>query len=143
YDAPGVDVYLNAGGTRTPVDAAVLEARTHQLQFVHKFPKEINPATWEVMIREQCDAMGITPNDVDHYVFTQLNINSIHETLDALGVARERAHTVMDRFGYTGSACIPMAFHDLVKSGRPERGDLVFFVASGGGLSFAIAAFRL
>ncbi len=134
---------IYAGGTRRPVDAEALAEGAHQLRFVHKFPKEINPATWEAMIREQCDALGITPQDVDHYVFTQLNINSIHETLDALDVSRDRAHTVMDRFGYTGSACIPMAFNDLVQTGRPEPGDLVFFVASGGGLSFAIAAFRL
>lgn len=134
---------IYAGGTRRPVDEAVLAEGAQKLRFVHKFPKEINPRTWEAMIREQCDALGITPGDVDHYVFTQLNINSIHETLDALGVPRDRAHTVMDRFGYTGSACIPMAFDDLVQTGRPEPGDLVFFVASGGGLSFAIAAFRL
>ncbi|MEN0061412.1 MAG: ketoacyl-ACP synthase III [Myxococcota bacterium] len=134
---------IYAGGTRRPVDAEVLAEGAHQLRFVHKFPKEINPQTWDVMIREQCEALGITPMDVDHYVFTQLNINSIRETLDQLGVPRERAHTVMDRYGYTGSACIPMAFDDLVQSGQPEPGDLVFFVASGGGLSFAIAAFRL
>jgi len=134
---------IYAGGTRRPVDAAALAEGAEKLRFVHKFPKEINPITWEIMVREQCAELGITPNDVDHYVFTQLNINGIHETLDKLEVPRQRAHTVMGRFGYTGSACIPMAFDDLMQSGRPERGDLVFFVASGGGLSFAVAAFRL
>ena len=134
---------IYAGGTRRPVDAAVLEEGAHKLQFVKKFPKEINPITWNRMVREQCEDLGITPQEVDHYVFTQLNINSIHEALDGLEVPRERAHTVMQRVGYTGSACIPMAFDDLVRSGGTKPGDKVMFVGSGGGLSFAVAAFQL
>lgn len=133
---------IYAGGTRRPVDAAVLAEGAHKLQFVHKFPKEINPVTWIRMVRELCADLQITPADVDHYVFTQLNINSIHEALDGLEVPRERGHTVMHKFGYTGSACIPMALDDLVAAGRVERGQLVMLVASGGGLSFAALAFR-
>lgn len=134
---------IYAGGTRRPVDASVLDDGAHKLRFVRKFPKEINPLTWIRMVREQCADLGISPQDVDHYVFTQLNINSIHEALDGLEVPRERAHTVMQRFGYTGSACIPMAFDDLVRGGGTKPGDRVMFVGSGGGLSFAVAAFQL
>ncbi|MBX2804186.1 MAG: ketoacyl-ACP synthase III [Myxococcales bacterium] len=133
---------IYAGGTRRPVDAAALEEGSHRLRFTRKFPKEINPTTWTSMIRELCGELEISPADVDHYVFTQLNIGSIHQTLDALEVPRTAAHTVMDRFAYTGSACIPMAYDDLVRSGGVQPGQLVFFVASGGGLSFATAAFR-
>jgi 3-oxoacyl-[acyl-carrier-protein] synthase-3 len=134
---------IYAGGTRRPVDEAALREGAHQLVFAKKFPKEINPITWTRMVRELCTARGIEPIDVDHYVFTQLNINSIHETLDALGVPRERGHTIMDRVGYTGSACIPMAFDDLMAAGGARPGSLVMFVASGGGLSFATALARL
>jgi len=41
----------------------------------------------------------------------------------------------MDKYGYTGSACVPMAFYDAVKAGRIKRGDTVMFVASGAGLA--------
>jgi 3-oxoacyl-[acyl-carrier-protein] synthase-3 len=79
---------------------------------------------------------------VDHYFLTQININSIYDTLDMLEVPRERAHTIMDRYAYTGSACIPMALDDAVRAGKISRGDLIFFIGSGGGLAFASAAFR-
>jgi len=49
----------------------------------------------------------------------------------------------MHYYGYTGSACIPMAFNDAWEKGRLNAGDLVFFIGSGGGLAFASAAFRL
>lgn len=134
---------IYAGGTRRPVDQEVLDSRAHQLVFAKKFPKEINPLTWTRLVRELCGDLQIAPTDVDHYVFTQLNIHSIWQTMDALGVDRDRAHTIMDRVGYTGSACIPMAFDDLVRSGATRPGQRVCFVASGGGLSFAAAMFVL
>ena len=134
---------IYGGGTRRPVTPQVLEERGHQLVFAKKFPKEINPLTWTRMVKALTGDLGLSPLQIDHYVFTQLNIHSIWETLDNLGVPRERGHTIMDRVGYTGSACIPMAFDDLVRGGGTKPGDTVCFVASGGGLSFATAIFDL
>ncbi|MEJ2678086.1 MAG: 3-oxoacyl-[acyl-carrier-protein] synthase III C-terminal domain-containing protein, partial [Gemmatimonadota bacterium] len=72
--------------------------------------------------------------------FTQININSINETLDLLGVPRERSHNVMDRFAYTGSACIPMAMADAVDRHVLRAGDLVVLMGSGGGMAMAALA---
>ena len=44
---------------------------------------------------------------------------------------------MMDRFGYTGSACIPMALADAARKHKVKDGDLVCFVGSGGGMSMA------
>ena len=49
----------------------------------------------------------------------------------------------MDKWGYTGSACIPMAFNDAWEKGKVNPGDLVLFIGSGGGLAFAAALFRM
>lgn len=134
---------IYAGGTHKPVTPEVIANKDHLLKFVKKFPKEINPATWTRMIRQACEKAGVTPGQVDHYFFTQININSIRETLDNLNVELSRAHTIMDRYGYTGSACIPMAFDDAVKQEKLKKGDLVCFMGSGGGLAFAVALYRL
>lgn len=131
------------GGTRRPVTEESLAAHDHQLVFARKFPKEVNPDTWARMVPEYCARVGISPAEVDRYIFTQLNIGSIRETLDRLGLPHDRAHTVMDRVGYTGSACIPMALHDAILTGRVKPGELVMLVASGGGLTFAAGAFRM
>lgn len=133
---------IYAGGTKTPVTPMVLENHEHQLQFVKKFPKSINPDTWSEIILELSREVGVTPTDVDHYFFTQINIFSIWETLDRLEVDRHKAYTVMHRYGYTGSACIPMALDEALSKGMIKKGDLLFFIGSGGGLAFAGAAFR-
>ncbi|MCS7013928.1 MAG: ketoacyl-ACP synthase III [Chloroherpetonaceae bacterium] len=133
---------IYAGGTHQPITERALSQKDHLLKFVRKFPKELNADMWTRMARSLCARLGIEPNDVAQYFFTQININSIWQTLDNLGVPRHKAHTIMDRYGYTGSACIPMAFHDAIEQGKVHRGDLVFFIGSGGGLAFASAAFR-
>lgn len=134
---------IYSGGTRQPVNEQVLEERTHQLQFVRKFPKELNPEIWSKMIRNLSERIDQPPSAVGRYFITQININAIWETLDRIGEAREKGHTVMHNYGYTGSACIPMAFNDAWEKGLVKQGDLVYFVGSGGGLAFASAAFRL
>ena len=134
---------IYGGGTHRPVTLEVLARHEHQLQFVQKFPKELNPSTWADMALEMCRHIGVTPQDVQHYFITQININSIRETLDRLDVPYERATTVMHRHGYTGSACIPMAFNEAWEKGRVKSSDLCFFIGSGGGLAFASAAFRM
>jgi 3-oxoacyl-[acyl-carrier-protein] synthase-3 len=48
----------------------------------------------------------------------------------------------MDKWGYTGSACVPMALDDAVAQGRIAAGDLVVLCASGGGIAMAAAAIR-
>jgi 3-oxoacyl-[acyl-carrier-protein] synthase-3 len=134
---------IYAGGTHQPITEKVLENKDHLLKFVKKFPKETNPITWTRMIKEACDEINIKPTDINHYFITQININSIWETLDNLGVDRKKGHTIMEYFGYTGSACIPMAFDDANKKGLIKKGDLVLFIGSGGGLAFALSIFKM
>jgi 3-oxoacyl-[acyl-carrier-protein] synthase-3 len=55
----------------------------------------------------------------------------------------EKCHTIMEKYGYTGSACIPMALDDAIELGKIKRGDLVVIISLGLGYSQAAAAVRL
>ncbi|MEZ4942705.1 MAG: ketoacyl-ACP synthase III [Saprospiraceae bacterium] len=134
---------IYGGGTKQPASPELLSRHGHQLQFVRKFPPELNPETWADMAQTLCRRIGVAPGDVQHFFITQININSIRETLDRLGVPHDRATTIMHSYGYTGSACIPMALNEAWEQGRVRAGDLCFFIGSGGGLAFASAAFRI
>jgi 3-oxoacyl-[acyl-carrier-protein] synthase-3 len=132
---------IYAGGTAMPLSEKVLENGDHKLKFVKKFPTEINPTTWSKMITSSLERIGKKPSDVAQYFFTQININGIRATLDILDEPMEKAHTIMDRYGYTGSACIPMALAEANELGKLKEGDLVVFMGSGGGLAFACSVF--
>lgn len=134
---------IYAGGSKTPLTLEVLNTNQQKLQFVKKIPAEINPTVWVEMITQLCDKEGVLVKDVDHFFFTQININVIHQTLDTLGVNREKAITIMHDYGYTGSACIPMAYAIAEnKEHRIKDGDLLIFMGSGGGLAFACSLFK-
>jgi len=133
---------IYAGGTHKPITTDVLAHKDNLLKFVSKFPKEFNVKKWSKTITNILSRINAKPEDVDHYFFTQININTIYQTLDVLGVDHSKAHTIMDRYAYTGSACIPMAIDDAVKKGKIKENELIVLMGSGGGLAFAGAAFR-
>jgi 3-oxoacyl-[acyl-carrier-protein] synthase-3 len=48
----------------------------------------------------------------------------------------------MDKWGYTGSACIPLTLDDAYLKGKLHPGDRVILCASGGGLAMACTLLR-
>jgi 3-oxoacyl-[acyl-carrier-protein] synthase-3 len=133
---------IYAGGCALPVTKEVVEHGDHQLKFVQKFPKELNPQMWTEMISAVAQRGGFDIAHIKHAFMTQININQIWETMDNLKLPRTTAPTVMDRFGYTGSAAIGMAFDETLRAGKINSGDTLVFMGSGGGLTFACNAFR-
>ena len=134
---------IYAGGAKAPTTCEVIEQGQHQLVFAKKFPKTLNAEMWSGMAQHLNQALDIEPAAVAKYFITQININSLRATMDILGEPHDKAHTVMHKYGYTGSACIPMALNDAWEKGLVKTGDLLYFIGSGGGLAFASAAFRL
>ncbi|MFL5813854.1 MAG: 3-oxoacyl-ACP synthase III family protein [Bdellovibrionia bacterium] len=131
---------IYAGGTHKPTTHEVIDNKEHLLKFPKRIPPETNGIHWPKLAMSVLDRIGKAPSDVTHYILTQFNIASIHETLDALKVDRARGHTIMDRYGYTGSASIPMAIADAAKSHKLKKGDTVLLIGSGGGMSMASLA---
>ncbi|MGE4133740.1 MAG: 3-oxoacyl-ACP synthase III family protein [Bdellovibrionales bacterium] len=128
---------IYAGGTRTPVTHEVIEQKRHLLDFAKKIPIETNGTHWPRLTNILLDRLHKTKDDIDHFFLTQINIQSIYEALDNLKLPHSKSHNIMDRYGYTGSACIPMALHDAVLQHKLKKGQLVFMLGSGGGLSMA------
>ncbi|WP_445955667.1 3-oxoacyl-ACP synthase III family protein [Yeosuana sp.] len=132
-----------AGGTKFQINPDSLGKKLNKLQFVKRFPSDLNPTIWSEMIKELCDEIGVNPKDINHFFISQLNIRALQQTMDLLDLDMSRTPTIMHTYGYTGSACIPMAFHLTNKEGKIKKDDLVLFVGSGGGLSFAASVFKM
>ena len=132
-----------AGGTRTPITAEVLAAgERNRLRFVQKYPASVNEEGWPRIVRAVLARAGATPDDVDLWLWTQVNRSTIVTVMGTLGQPMARAHTVMHKWGYTGSACLPMALHDAVEAGRLRDGALVVLTGSGAGLAMGTVALR-
>lgn len=132
-----------AGGTHMPITEDVLrEGRWTKVRFAQKYPPEVNIEGWPAIVNEVLEKSQLTLPEVDLFLFTQVNLGTIKEVMRIMNLPMERTHTIMQKWGYTGSACIPMVLDDAVREGKIERGQVVVMCASGGGLNMACAAFR-
>lgn len=132
-----------AGGSRFPITEEELRSGyRNKVRFAIKFPPEVNLEGWPKIVRETLNDAGLGLEDVRLFLWTQVNLSTIREVMAALNLPMERTHTIMDKWGYTGSACIPMALADAIRAGKLSRGDVFVICASGGGLNMAAAAVR-
>lgn len=138
YKAMGI----YAGGTAQPINEDVLASKMHQLKFITKIPPEFNAEHWPRIARLLLDKVQSSAHDVQKYFLTQINIDSIRQTMDRLEVSHDKAHNIMDKYGYTGSACLPMALCDAKDRGLLKKGDLIMLIGSGGGVAMGGMAIR-
>jgi len=124
-----------AGGTKNQVTHELLDQDKIGLQNLQTLPGDRNVRLWPMVVNKLLEKAGLQAKDIDHFIFTQINKSVIIKVMDAIGQPIEKTHFVMDKYGYTGSACVPMAFHDAVKCQNIKKGEKVLFVASGAGLS--------
>jgi 3-oxoacyl-[acyl-carrier-protein] synthase-3 len=132
-----------AGGTAEPATAEAVAAGRTKVKMLERYPPEVNHEGWPRLARRLAAEGGFGLGEVDLFVFTQVRKPSIELVMTELGLPPERTHTIMEEQGYTGSACLGMAFHDAVERGKVKPGDLVVFIGSGVGYNQAGAAFRM
>ncbi|MGA8726826.1 MAG: beta-ketoacyl-ACP synthase III [Acidimicrobiales bacterium] len=85
---------------------------------------------------------GLTIDDIDLVVPHQANLRIITAATQRLGIPDEKAVVVIDRYGNTSSASIPLALVDALETGRLGDGGLVLLTGFGGGMTWASAVLR-
>ncbi len=140
HDAMGI----YSGGTYRPATPEIVaESGKPRVQFVKKFPATFNSDNWPPLVRGVVAKAGLTLDEIDFFLFTQLNLRTIEFVMDNLGQPMSKTHWIMDKWGYLGSACIPAALDDALERGRgPKPGDNVVFCATGGGMAMAAVVWR-
>jgi 3-oxoacyl-[acyl-carrier-protein] synthase-3 len=133
---------IYSGGTAEPASEESVRAGRTQVKLVERYPPEINHEGWPRLVRRLATEGGFAVSDIDFLIFTQVRKPSIELVMSDLGLPMERTHTVMEEWGYTGSACVPMALHDARARGKIKTGDLVVLIGSGVGYNQAGVAFR-
>lgn len=134
---------IYAGGTAEPATVENVESGKTKVKLITAFPPEVNNEGWPKRIREVAENGNFKIEDIDFVIFTQVRLNSIKIVMEEIGLPLEKAHWVMDKWGYTGSACLAMAFDDARKLGKIKSGDLVVFIGSGVGYNQAGVAYRM
>ena len=132
-----------AGGTAEPANAENVQQGRTLVKIAKRYPPEINSIGWPKLFHRLCAENNFTADEVDQVIFTQVSKLTIQAAADACGVPLDKCHMIMDRWGYTGSACIPMALDDAIAQGKIKSGSLVVMIGSGVGYNQAACAFRM
>jgi 3-oxoacyl-[acyl-carrier-protein] synthase-3 len=132
---------IYSGGTYEPATVESVQAGRTKVRLIERYPPEVNNEGWPRLTRDLVKKGGFNLQEIDMIIFTQVRLPSIQLVMEDLGLPIEKAHWIMDKWGYTGSACIPMALHDAIEQGKIHSGDLVVLVGSGVGFNQAATAF--
>ncbi len=135
------------GGTAEPPTVEAIQNRRHFLAFRKRFPADTNLQHWPVLTRDCVAKAKLSIEDIDWFFFTQVNLRTIEAVMKELGAPLEKTHNVMDKWGYTGSACIALAMYDAVDQGKlpppgEGNGEYIALCSSGGGYNMAAAVLR-
>ncbi|CAN5499706.1 ketoacyl-ACP synthase III [soil metagenome] len=132
-----------AGGSRIPIDIAVLDEREH---YVHM----AGPEVFKAAVRSMCDAAeqalrraGVTAEEIDLLVPHQANIRIIEATARYAGIPMEKVFVNVDRYGNMSSASVPVALDEAREQGLAGEGSLVLMAAFGAGFTWAASVVRL
>ncbi len=81
-------------------------------------------------------------DEVDLLVPHQANLRIIQAACQRLGIPEAKTAVVIDRYGNTSSASIPLALDDALQHGRVRPGDHLLLTGFGGGMTWASAVLR-
>lgn len=134
---------IYSGGTAEPASEDSLKAGRTKVKMTRRYPPEINDEGWPKLVRTVAERGEFKLNEIDQLIFTQVRKPTIELVMEKLGLPMCKTHTIMEDYGYTGSACVGMALDSAIEHNKIKPGDLVVLVGSGVGYNQAACAFRM
>ena len=142
-DGRGGDVMKCIPGSRFPICEEMIARDEHFMQIRGREVYKFAVSKFEELIEEAMRACELTADQVKLIVPHQVNMRIIDSALEKLGMPKEKAFVNIDKYGNTSAASIPIALDEAWRSGKVKRGDVLIFVAFGGGLTWANAVVRV
>ncbi|MDQ2681184.1 MAG: ketoacyl-ACP synthase III [Candidatus Eremiobacteraeota bacterium] len=133
---------VKAGGSRNPLNAERMERGE---QYMHMEGREVFKFAVTKMIDATEKALAkadLKHSDLAHLIPHQANKRIIDAAAKHLDMAPEKVVCNIHEYGNTSAASIPIALSEAVGAGRIKPGDVIVFVAFGGGLSWGAVTWR-
>jgi 3-oxoacyl-[acyl-carrier-protein] synthase-3 len=135
-------IRLPGGGSRTPLSSDTLRKREHTLRMHGASLFRIAVRRIEQAVLEILKEFGVRPGDLKQVVLHQANGRILSQVAGRLGIDQPQLASVIERYGNTSSASLPIALDDAVRGGKLSPGDLVLLGSFGGGLTWATGLVR-
>jgi 3-oxoacyl-[acyl-carrier-protein] synthase-3 len=90
-------------------------------------------------VSERLGALGLKPDDIDHYIFHQPSEVMTRKILTDIGVDQERGVYTHALYGNTASASVGVTYRQLLRDRTVKRGDKLVFGSAAAGYSMVMA----
>lgn len=128
-------------GAWRPIAEQIADENLPFLDLRKTYPP-VNDQYWPILVRDVMSQASIASDEVSQIIFTQVRLKTILDVMRNLGFPEIKTHWIMNKYGYTGSACVYMALHDAIEQGKVEKNKVIILVASGVGYQQGAVAFR-
>ncbi|MGE3154540.1 MAG: 3-oxoacyl-ACP synthase III family protein [Nitrospiraceae bacterium] len=135
-------IRLPAGGSRQPSSSDTVRERRHAIQLEGTPVFRLAVRRLAAAVQELLEEFGLTVPDVRRAVFHQANGRILEALGRRLGLSPDQTTSIIERYGNTSSASLPMALDCTVRGGGVSPGDPLLLGAFGGGLTWATALIR-
>ena len=129
-----------AGGISKRPDMPLDESLNIQMRGNETFKVAVK--SLENIVDETLAANDMERSEIDWLIPHQANYRIIQATAKRLGMPMDKVVLIVQDYGNTSAASVPMALHVAVQDGRIKRGDVLLLEAFGGGLTWGSALIR-
>lgn len=135
-------IKVPAGGSRVPTSARTVADGGHFFTMQGRGVRDFVMNTVPPGLHKLLARVGVGVEEIDCFVPHQANGVLLGQLAERCGLARAHTHLVVDKYGNTGSASVPVALDDAVRTGAIGTDDLVLLSAFGGGMSVGSCLLR-
>lgn len=135
-------IRMPAGGSRQPQTRDTVRKGLHAIQIEGGPLFRVAVKRLAAAVSELLKEFGVSRGEVGHAVFHQANGRLLAALGDRLGLTAEVMTSVIETYGNTSSASLPLALDHAARAGALTAGELVVLGAFGGGLTWGTALVR-
>lgn len=99
--------------------------------------------TFAGLIERTMERAGLSAGDIDQFVCHQSNARMLESARERFGIPAEKFRINIDHYGNCSAGSVPVVLDELRKEGKCREGELVMFVAFGGGLTWSSSLWRV
>ncbi len=135
-------IKVEAGGSRRPASAKTVAEGRHYFTMQGRGVRDFVLDNIPLLLDKLLSRAAISPADVDCFIPHQANGRLMSELVGRCGLAGTHTHRIVEKYGNLGSASIPVALDDAVRSGTIAGGDMVLLAGFGGGMAAGVGLVR-
>ncbi len=137
------DLHLPEFERDMPEDAELDGVRYGRLQMRGREVFKFAVSTFPKLIQSTCDQAGIHVDDVALFISHQSNLRILDASRERLGIPEEKLYVNIQDYGNSSAGSVPLCLDEAKAKGLYKEGDLVMFVAFGGGLTWTSSLWRV